>query len=105
MRHAWGVGAPPGYLPPKVSPKLPESKMADHRAARPTAAPVGGEQGRPDHVRTPGALAPDAGGRPVIPAWHVVPWRRPRVPPQPPPAAGRLVLQWQAQGQPARHET
>ena len=84
MRHAWGVGAPPGCLPPKVSPKLPESEMADHRAARPTAAPVGGEQGRPDHVRTPGALAPDAGGRPVIPAWHVVPWRRPRMPPSRP---------------------
>jgi len=70
--------------------------MADHRAARPTAAPVGGEQGRPDHVRTPGALAPDAGGRPVIPAWHVVPWRRPRVPPQPPPLQGA----WCCSGKP-----
>jgi hypothetical protein len=64
----------------------------------PNCGPRGGRTGPP-------GPRPDAGGRPRDPRLARRALEAPAGAPPAAPAAGRLVLQWQAQGQPARHET
>jgi hypothetical protein len=97
MRHAWGVGAPQAVFRQKFLQSYRKARWPITRSA-PNCGPRGGRTGPP-------GPRPDAGGRPRDPRLARRALEAPAGAPPAAPAAGRLVLQWQAQGQPARHET
>jgi hypothetical protein len=89
--------------PPRLSSAKSFSKATGKRDGRsprsaPNCGPRGGRTGPP-------GPRPDAGGRPRDPRLARRALEAPAGASPAAPAAGRLVLQWQAQGQPARHET
>ena len=96
--------------PPRLSSAKSFSKATGKRDGRsprsaPNCGPRGGRTGPPGPRPDAGGASARRRGAPRDPRLARRALEAPAGAPPAAPAAGRLVLQWQAQGQPARHET